>query len=203
MIAIPKDQTVHLCVDMQRMFAEETQWHTPWVQKILPQVIALTEFNPENTIFTRFIPAEKPGQGQGMWKKYYEQWDSMTLETLDRALIDLTPELSKFVPPAAVIDKHVYGPWLETDLYKRLNSRGVHTLIVSGGEIDVCVLATVLGAVDIGYRVIIASDAVCSSDDSTYDAAMSFFRKRFSVQIEVENTDAILHSAHSGFTINK
>ncbi len=34
-------------------------------------------------------------------------------------------------------------------------------------------------------------------------AVMSFCRKRFSVQIEVENTDAILYSASSGFTSNK
>ena len=32
--------------------------------------------------------------------------------------------------------------------------------IVSGSETDVCVLATVLDAVDMGYRVIIARDAV-------------------------------------------
>ena len=37
--------------------------------------------------------------------------------------------------------------------------------IVSGSETDVCVLATVLDAVDMGYRVIIARDAVCSSSD--------------------------------------
>lgn len=55
---ISKDQTVHLCVDMQRLFAENTEWQTQWAHKILPQVLALTEHAPEKTVFTRFISAE-------------------------------------------------------------------------------------------------------------------------------------------------
>ena len=60
--------SAHLCVDMQCMFAEPTEW-----MKVLPQITAIVEFQPEKTIFTRFIPAEKAGQGQGMWKQYYER----------------------------------------------------------------------------------------------------------------------------------
>lgn len=88
---IPKNHTVHLCVDMQRLFTEETEWQTPWIHKILPQVFALTERVPEHTVFTRFIPVEKKGQGHGMWKKYYEHWDCMTLEQLDKRLVELLP----------------------------------------------------------------------------------------------------------------
>ena len=39
----------------------------------------------------------------------------------------------------------------------------------SGSETDVCVLATVLDAVDIGYRVIVVRDAICSSSDEGHD----------------------------------
>ena len=164
---------------MQRLFAENTEWQTPWAHKILPQVLALTELAPpEQTVFTRFIPAEKSGQGQGMWKKYYEHWNSMTLEKLDTSLVELIPELMKFVPPAEVIDKPVYGPWIATDLHQRLQKRGINTLVISGGEIDICVLATVLGAVDFGYRVIVASDALCSSDDKSYDSIMNLFKQK-------------------------
>ena len=42
-------------------------------------------------------------------------------------------------------------------------------LIVSGSETDVCVLATVLDAVDIGYRVIVVRDAVCNSSDEGHN----------------------------------
>ncbi|WP_350283536.1 cysteine hydrolase [Nitrosomonas sp.] len=191
---IPKNHTVHLCVDMQRLFTEETEWQTPWIHKILPQVLALTERVPEHTVFTRFIPVEKKGQGLGMWKKYYEHWDCMTLEKLDKRLIELLPQLARFVPPAEIIDKSVYGPWITTNLHQRLQHRRINTIVISGGEIDICVLATILGAVDLGYRVIAASDALCSYADKSYDSIMTVLKQRFSIQIEVEETEKILSS---------
>jgi nicotinamidase-related amidase len=46
-----------------------------------------------------------------------------------------------------------------TGLLETLLEGKIDTIVASGGEIDVCVLATVLGAVDAGFRVIIATDA--------------------------------------------
>ena len=31
-------------------------------------------------MFTRFIPARRPGEGEGIWRRYYERWASMTIE---------------------------------------------------------------------------------------------------------------------------
>lgn len=52
-------------------------------------------------------------------------------------------------------------------------------LIISGSETYVCVAATVLGAVDLGYRVILARDAVCSSSDAGHDALLKVYHQRF------------------------
>ena len=186
--------SVHLCVDMQRMFSEQTEWKMPWFDKVLPQVTALVEFQPERTIFTRFVPAQKAGQGHGMWRKYYERWASMTIEELGEDMLKLVPPLARFVPPASVIDKHIYSPWLETDLHNRLQMQGINTLIISGGETDVCVLATVLGAIDLGYRVILAKDALCSSSDESHDAAIDLYHQRYGVQVEPVDTHSILRN---------
>ena len=59
-------------------------------------------------------------------------------------------------------------------------------------ETDVCVLSTALGAIDHGYRVIIAEDAVCSSSDQGHDSLFALFAQRFSQQIEVADTQTIL-----------
>jgi nicotinamidase-related amidase len=55
------ERTVHLCVDMQRIFSAEGPWATPWMDKVLPVAAALANRHPERTIFTRFIPPEAPG----------------------------------------------------------------------------------------------------------------------------------------------
>ena len=185
-------QLAHLCIDMQRMFNEETAWNVPWMASVSDQVEELAERFTAETVFTRFVPAERPGEGFGTWKRYYERWASMTLERLGREMIDLVPDLARFVPPAEIVDKRVYSPWFDTDLHERLQGRGVDTLVVTGGESDVCVLGTVLGAIDRGYRVVLATDALCSSSDETYDASLAVYHRRYGQQVETATTDLIL-----------
>jgi nicotinamidase-related amidase len=51
------------------------------------------------------------------------------------------------------------------------------------------VLATTLGAIDLGYRVIVLNDAVCSGADDTHDASLELLHDRFSVQLELMDTE--------------
>jgi nicotinamidase-related amidase len=190
----PGENAIHICVDMQRMFAEGTEWKMPWLPRILPNILAITAAHPERTIFTRFIPAQRPGQGVGMWRHYYERWGSMTVEELGPGMVDLVPDLARFVPPARTFDKHVYSPWTGTDLHQQLRGANVDTIIITGGETDVCVLATMLGAIDWGFRVILVTDALCSSADETHDAMMNVYMNRFGEQVETVTTDTVLAS---------
>ncbi|WP_281407382.1 isochorismatase family cysteine hydrolase [Methylobacterium sp. P1-11] len=187
---------VHLCVDMQRMFAEPTDWQTPWMNRVLPQVCRLAAAHPERTIFTRFIPAARPGEGRGTWSSYSQRWATMTRERLAPEMIDLVPDLARLAPAAEVVDKTVYSPWLETDLDARLRARDVDTLIVTGAETDVCVLAAVLGGVDLGYRIVLATDALCSSCDEAHDALLLMYRMRYGHQVETMSTAEILDRWH-------
>ncbi len=75
-----------------------------------------------------------------------------------------------------------------------LKGERVSSLVITGGETDVCVLATVLGAVDLGYHVVVLSDAVCSGADETHDASLEVLGERFSVQVEICRTEAFLSS---------
>lgn len=184
--------TVHLCVDMQRMFAEDTEWHAPWLNGVLPAVEALAERHPERTIFTRFIPPQTPEQATGAWQAYYERWRSVTGESLASELLDLVPRLARFVPPGVILDKPVYSPWVGTGLNRSLGGRGIRTIVISGGETDVCVLAAAIGAIDFGYQVILAQDAVFGSADETHDKMLRIFQSRFGLQLLTASTEDIL-----------
>jgi nicotinamidase-related amidase len=186
------DNCVHLCVDMQRLFAEDTEWRTPWMDRVLPKVQQLVAARPVRTIFTRFIPAQRPRQGYGIWRRYYERWSAMTIEKIGPRMVELVPELAVFVPPAMVLDKRVYSPWHEPWFDAHLRDKSVDTLVVSGAQTDVCVLSTVLGAVDRGYRIVIATDALCSSSDETHDALLKVYENRYSQHVEPAKTDVIL-----------
>ncbi|WP_426240297.1 cysteine hydrolase family protein [Pararhizobium sp. DWP1-1-3] len=186
---------VHLCIDMQRMFAEDTPWHVPWMQQVSPQVQEIAKHHPQRTIFTRFVPPKRAADMAGLWRSYYEKWDTMTLERLEPQMVDLVPPLKALVPPARVFDKMTYSPWITGELHHVLAGEAVETLAISGGETDVCVLAAALGAIDLGYRVILLKDAVCSGADDTHDASLELLGDRFSVQLEISSTEDFLSRA--------
>ena len=185
----------HICVDMQRMFAEETPWHVPWMETVLPQIRELAERHAQRTIFTRFVPPQKPDDLPGTWRTYYGKWWMMTGEQLPREMVDVVPCLKKLIPPARCFDKRVYSPWFDGSLHAALSGEQVSTLVISGGETDVCVMATVMGAIDLGYRTIILKDAVCSVADQTHDASLELLGNRFSVQLELMDTEEFLATA--------
>jgi nicotinamidase-related amidase len=131
----------------------------------LPLIEEIVRHHAERTVFTRFLPPSRPEEMPGTWQRYYRRWREMTLERTDPELLELVPTLAR-----------------------------ADAIVITGAETDVCVLAAVLGAVDFGYRVVIASDAICSSADATHDALLKLYESRFSEQIEIAETELILAS---------
>ncbi len=186
---------VHICVDMQRMFLNPTLWRAEWMPRVLPVVVRLVEVSPERTIFTRFVPPANVNDAKGTWRRYYERWSMMTRARLGDEMVELVPALARFVPPARMHDKKVYSPWTDGRLDAELRRLSVDTVVVSGTETEVCVLATVLGAIDLGHRVIVATDAVCSSADATHDAMLEIYDNRFGMQVETAEVEEIMEAA--------
>jgi nicotinamidase-related amidase len=162
------------------------------MERVLPVVAAIAQRFPERTVFTRFITPQRPDDMPGTWRNYYQKWCETTREHIDPRLLELLPALAKLVPPAKVIDKTRYSAFAETQLLAHLRQRGADGLVVTGSETDVCVLATVMGAVDLGLRVILVSDAVCSSSDEGHDSLLQLYHRRYSEQIETADAEAIL-----------
>ena len=83
---------------MQTMFADRTDWHVPWLERVLPRV-----------------PATSPRQGRGHDVHQVraaaatrgEQWRLARImrQRIQPDLIALLPPLRELAPPAEVIDK--------------------------------------------------------------------------------------------------
>jgi nicotinamidase-related amidase len=52
-------------------------------------------------------------------------------------------------------------------------------------------LSTVLSAVDLGFRVVIVEDALCSSSDVRHDALMTMYRTRFHGQVGLVTSEEL------------
>jgi len=116
----------------------------------------------------------------------------MTIDQLGPEMIGLVPDSRSCVPPARTYDKNVYSPWTGTDLPQQLRGAAIDTVIITGGETGVCVMATMLSAIDWGFRVVLVTDALCSSADETHDAMMNVYMNRFGKQVETVTMQTLL-----------
>ena len=162
------------------------------MKRVLPKVVQIAEAHPQETIYTRFMPPEDARNMPGSWRVFYERWPEMTTARMDPKLLELVSPLCELAAAGTVVDKRFFSPFHLTDLDAQLRKRGLDTLVITGAETDMCVLAAVLDAVDLGYRVIIPVDALCSSSDEMHEAVLGLYRNRFSSQIETADTNLIL-----------
>ena len=183
---------VHLCTDMQNIFAPGGLWETPWMEQVLPTIASLVSRYQARTMFTRFITPQVPEDRPGQWQNYFQRWRQATRDHLPPFALDLVPALARYVPPVRIIDKPAYSAFSNPALASLLTEKGVGTVVVTGAETDVCVLSTVLSAVDIGFRVVIVEDALCSSSDVGHDALMTMYRTRFHGQVDLVTAEELV-----------
>jgi nicotinamidase-related amidase len=162
------------------------------MERVLPVVVNIAGRFPERTIFTRFITPHHPRDLPGTWQRYYAKWENTVRAQLDSRLLELLPQLARFAPPARVVDKMRYSAFVLTSLTEHLYERKADALVITGSETDVCVLASVLGAVDRGFRVVLVTDGVCSSSDEGHDCLLSIYARRYSEQIECADSETVL-----------
>jgi nicotinamidase-related amidase len=183
---------VHICIDMQRLFAEPGEWHTPSLAGIVPAIARIAARRPARTLYSRFMTPARANDAHGQWQTYYRRWQSVTGEHLAPGKLDLVPELARHAGPGSIIDKSGHSCFDSPAMAPALKKLGATGLIVTGVETDVCVLATVLDAIDLGLRVVIVEDAVTSSSPEGHGAAMNAIYPRYDQQIEVLTTDELL-----------
>ncbi|WID99287.1 cysteine hydrolase [Bosea vestrisii] len=185
-------RAVHICINMQRVFSDEGLWSTPWLPNVLPQCVALAKHRPDATIFTRFVTPPTPETA----KRRLESILSPLARDDTRASIlpcwSSFPNLRASHLPLRSLTSPSIVRSRAASLVAHLRERDVETVILTGAETDVCVLSSALGAVDHGFHVIVAKDAVCSFSDTGHDALLSLFEQRFSQQITVLETAQIL-----------
>lgn len=182
----------HLCVDMQRLFAQGTRWSDPATAALVPTLLPLIDRAPDRTLFSRFLTPAQATDMPGQWQAYYRYWDDLRAGRLPAGALDLLPDLAARATPDRLVDKYVHSAFDAPALAAHLARRATDTLILTGVETDVCVLATALDAIDRGLRVIVVADGVASSSAAGHVAALEAILPRFDRQAEtVRMTDLL------------
>ncbi len=95
----------------------------------------------------------------------------------------------KPAPEDYVIPKYRWSTFHQTYFDLALRSRGIDTIIISGGAVDVGVASTVYAARDLDYNIIVARDACSNSHD---DSMAAFMNTVFPRMARVRSTDQVL-----------
>ena len=107
-----------------------------------------------------------------------------------RGVIDeIAPEKGELV-----IDKDTPGPFGVTNIDHALRILGIELLVVTGIVTDQCVEATVRGAFDFGYQVILVEDACATVSEKLHHAALLVMGDWF---CKVESTNEIIAQVES------
>jgi len=122
----------------------------------------------------------------------------MTLDAIDPGMQDLVEPLRRFATADNQIEKLTYSAFGSPAFRQAVTTRKIDTIVFSGVETDVCVYASVLDAVDIGLRVIIAADAVASADAAAHDAVLTHLAPRLPDQIEIKTTQVLRQAWSKG-----
>lgn len=185
-------QTLHLVIDMQRLFAEPHGWQVDQVGAILPNVLRLCQTSGARTVFSRFLTPARPEAAIGRWQALYQRFPQVT--GLPDAVMDLVPELADLAARARVFDKTTYSLFAVPAFLDHLAQAGTDTVVFSGAETDACVYASLIAAVDMGLRVVVAKDAVTSGDLEAHEAMLAILARRLPDQVELASTDQILRA---------
>jgi ureidoacrylate peracid hydrolase len=92
-------------------------------------------------------------------------------------------------PQDTIVPKYRWSTFHQTYFDLALRSRGIDTIIVSGGAVDVGIASTVYAARDLDYNVIVVRDACSNSHD---DSMAAFMNTIFPRMARVRNTDQVL-----------
>lgn len=133
--------------------------------------------------------------------------DVLVTEQYPKGLGSTVPAIAGVLPgTAATVEKTGFSAFAEPAFRTRLAATPKKTLVVAGIEAHVCVLQTVYDALEEGFEVICAADAVSSRKAADRELALSAMRHAGAQVLPVESVLFLLlrDAKHAAFkTVSK
>lgn len=109
-----------------------------------------------------------------------------------KGLGPIVPEIIEAAPGVGRFEKNSFGCFGEKGFLGQIKKRAsnARTLVVAGVESHICVMQTVLGALDAGYLVHVASDAVCSRTRANWQVGLDRMERAGAV---ISSTEMVVY----------
>jgi ureidoacrylate peracid hydrolase len=195
-----------LVVDMQNGFVskggsyDQLGMNTEEYRKIVPKTKELLDFCRANLIPVFFTEAIREPSGIDLLTRVHRllpvtreerlkvpicvrgTWDAKTIDEIKPADSD------------HVVIKRRDSAFQDTELRVWLQSEGINTLIICGVDTSICVETSLRDAFNIGYDVILISDATASGINKHYETTLERVRDYYGLVMTVERFFRIVNS---------
>lgn len=195
-----------LVVDMQNGFVSKggsydlLGMNTEEYRKIIPKTKELIDFCRANLIPVFFTEAIREPSGIDLLTRVHRllpvtreerlkvpicvrgTWDARTINEIKPADSD------------HVVIKRRDSAFQDTELRVWLQSEGINTLIICGVDTSICVETSLRDAFNIGYDVILISDATASGISKHYETTLERVRDYYGLVMTVERFFRIVNS---------
>jgi ureidoacrylate peracid hydrolase len=195
-----------LVVDMQNGFVSKggsydlLDMNTEEYRKIIPKTKELIDFCRANLIPVFYTEAIREPSGIDLLTRVHRllpvtreerlkvpicvrgTWDAETIDEIKPANSD------------HVVIKRRDSAFQDTELRVWLQSEGINTLIICGVDTSICVETSLRDAFNIGYDVILISDATASGTSKHYETTLERVRDYYGLVMTVERFFRIVNS---------
>ena len=148
-----------LVIDMQKVYEEGAPWACRQVDRVADNIDRLLKAGrAEEVLFTRFDP---PVQPVGQWAEYNRENAAINADTRLAQIVDTLAWATACYP---VYSKSTYSSLSIPQLAQA--AARADRVLVSGVVAECCVLATVMGLIDAGSKVVYLTDAVAGQTET-------------------------------------
>ena len=217
-VTFPSGRTVSpalIVVDMQNGFVskggsyDRIGMNTPLYREIIPKLKDLIEFCRAMEIPVFYTEAVKESSGIDMLTRVHNflpksrqerlkvpicirgTWDGVTID-------ELKPKEND-----PVVIKRRDSAFQDTELRVWLQSLGINLLVFTGIDTSICVETSLRGAFNLGYDIILVSDATASSNRKHYESTLENVKDYYGIVIELRELFHYLSVQTQAKTINK
>lgn len=180
------EKTALLIIDMQNDFVSEKGYlglrgqDLSMVRKTIPSMVKLLDFFRKNRMQVIYT--------QTLHYRYTntENWVSRTPQkSLDPSICipgtwgaEIIEEL-KPKEDEAIVGKHRYDAFLNTDLHTVLRAGGIENIVIVGTQTNLCVDTTARTSYMMDYVTILAEDCVSTPETELHQPIIDNYRKNF------------------------
>ncbi|HKI56467.1 MAG TPA: isochorismatase family protein [Trueperaceae bacterium] len=185
-----------VAIDVQRLYQAFEPWALPDAARVAATIARIHDATGCPLLCTRTVMPAAAGIHDGPWAAYQRRWRELAAKLEgDPALLDPLPDVQARCH--ATFDKHTYSAFGAPAFRAHVEVAAPDPLVIAGVETDICVLATVFGAIDRNLPVWLVTDALAGPDPAAARGVLAMLA-RMPDQVRLLDADSVIAELGAG-----